>query len=572
MSYEILTQRDGNWQIEAVATEKSEAESIGRQTLNRPDVTGVKVVRETGRSIAQIKASDVIFEHIKTPGGDSDRIFVNEIDEAPDCESLADIMGPGGRMTVNRLFRSYLDKNNITATEVMHSHKELKRAMDADTLVPSAIAKVAQLQAKDGDASSNDRRDILFDFVKQIMERAHKAEAKKLPQIKVEGFNASFKKLGDIADGDEFDYLLRVTIAKELLDNRNWWGKLIQTVEWVDATKDPRALNALDGFLSDTLANNSVLQDLLGQQEDLGSALSAMIDLASGDLDIGEPEDFPEESVEKTAAQLNKLLGTGKMPASQAMLMDRIRQQLQGKGSLSTGQEDGERERFKDILDKLVTREEILGGPNMAQAVTERQSRILNKGGIAGLREATGRVIPSLGEPARKASFLLSLNDSKIGQGDLAEEIQDHLNSLFMRPDSIHRIVKDDLPPNRKMEQVTSTIYRIKNSGLPESRKEQLTGRLDDLLASYIEDGQILQKIDNPDRPLHIRAFMLVNMCQPEILPKGKASDLARKIIIDSLKQPNFETELVSQIDSDEEKGRVLRDFHEQLNRCGFFE
>jgi hypothetical protein len=254
------------------------------------------------------------------------------------------------------------------------------------------------------------------------------------------------------------------------------------------------------------------------------------------------------------------------------MLMDRIRQQLQGKGSLSTGQDDGERERFKDILDKLVTREEILGGPNMAQAVTERQSRILNKGGVAGLREATGRVIPSLGEPARKASFLLSLNDSKIGQGDLAEEIQDHLNSLFMRPDSVHRIVKDDLPPNRKMEQVTSTIYRIKNSGLPESRKEQLTSRLDDLLASYIEDSKILQKIDNPDRPLHIRAFMLVNMCQPEILPKGKASDLARKIIIDSLKQPNFETELVSQIDSDEEKARVLRDFHEQLNRCGFFE
>ena len=106
---------------------------------------------------------------------------------------------------------------------------------------------------------------------------------------------------------------------------------------------------------------------------------------------------------------------------------------------------------------------------------------------------------------------------------------------------------------------------------MPESRKEQLTNRLDELLASYIVDGQILQKIDNPDRPLHIRAFMLVNMCQPEILPKGKASDLARKIIIDSLEQPNFETELVSQIDDEAEKGRVLRQFHEQLHKCGFF-
>lgn len=571
MSFEILTLRDGSWQIEAVAVKKDEAESIGKQMLNRPGVTGVKVVKETGRSIDQIKAKDVIFERLKAAGGGSDKIFVNEIDEAPECESPADMMGTDGRMTVNRLFRGYLDKNNITASEVMHSYKELKRAMDADTLVPSAIAKVAQLQAKDGEASSNERRDLLFGFVQEITERARKAEAKKLPRIREKGFDAAFSQLGDMAEGDDFDYLLRVTVTRELLDNRNWWGKLVQTVEWADPAEDARALGALDGFLSDTLANNTVIQDLLGQQEDLGAALMSMIDLGAGGLDIGAPEDHPDESVEKTAAQLNRLLGDGKMPDSQVMLMDRIRRQLQGKGALAKGQEDGERDRFKNILDRLVSRDDILGGPDMAEAVTERQSRILNKGGVAGLKEATGRVIPALGEPARKASYLLSLHESKMGQGDLAEEIQDHLNTLFMRPDSVHRIVKDDLPPNRKMEQVTSAFYRIKNSGLSESRKEQLTSRLDELLASYIVDGKILQKIDNPDRPLHIRAFMLVNMCQPEMLPEGKASGLARKIIIDSLKQPNFENELVSQIEGTEEKGRVLRQFHEQLHRCGFF-
>jgi hypothetical protein len=570
MGYEILTQRDGNWQIEAVAAKKDESESIARQMLGRPGVSGVKVVRETGRAISQLKASDVIFERMKVIGG-SDKVFVNEIDEAPDCDSPADLMGVDGRMTVNRLFRSYLDKNNITASEVMHSYKELKRAMDADTLVPSAIAKVAQLQSRDSDVSSNERRDLLLGFVNEITERARKAEAKKLPRIRAEGFDSAFGKLCDMADGDEFDYLLRVTVTKELLENRNWWGKLVQTVEWADPAEDPRALGALDGFLSDTLANNSVLQDLMGQQEDLGSALIGMIELGSGDLDIGAPEDHPDESVEKTAAQLNKLLGAGKIPDSRNMLMERIRRQLMGKGPLSKGQEDGERDRFKDILDRLVSREEILGGPDMAEAVTERQSRILNKGGMADLREATVRVIPALGEPARKANYLLSLHESKLGKGELADEIQDHLNTLFMRPDSVHRIVRDDLPPNRKMEQVTSAFYRIQSSTLPESRKEQLTNRLDELLASYIVDGQILQKIDNPDRPLHIRAFMLVNMCQPEMLPKGKASDLARKIIIDSLKQPNFETELVSQIDDEAEKGRVLRQFHEQLHKCGFF-
>ena len=64
---------------------------------------------------------------------------------------------------------------------------------------------------------------------------------------------------------------------------------------------------------------------------------------------------------------------------------------------------------------------------------------------------------------------------------------------------------------------------------------------------------------------------MLVYMCQPEMLSQGKASDLAHKIIIDSLKQPYFENEMASQIEGEEEKGRVLRQFRKQLQRCGFF-
>lgn len=570
MSFEILTLRDGKWQIEASAANKSEAEAVGKQMLGRFDVRGVRVIKETGRSLDKLKTKDIIFEKVKA-GGDSDKIFVNDIDEAPECESPQDLMGPNGRMTVNRLFRGYLDKNNITAMEVMHSYKELKRAMDADTLVPSAIAKVAQLQAKDGNGSTNERRDALFDFVQQITERARKAEAKKLPRIREKGFDAAFSNLCDMAEGDEFDYLLKVTLTRELIDNRNWWGKLVQTLDWAEPAGDPRALFALDGFMADTLANNSVLQDLLGQQNDLGAALMTMLDLSAGGLETGDPASMPGESTERTTAQLNQLLGDGKLPDCQMTIMDRVRRQLQGSGPLAKGDKDQERDRFREILDRVVSDENVLGGPSMAEAMTERQSRLLNKGGIAGLKEATSRVIPSLKEPPRKAAYLLSLHDSKMGQDALADSINEQLDALFLRPDSVHRIVKDDLPPNRKMEQVTAVYNRIKESGLDEARREQFTERLDDLLASYIVDGQILQKIDNPDRPLHIRAFMLVGMCQPEMLPEGKASNLARQIIIDSLKQPNFEQELVSQIEDADEKNRVLRRFHEQLHRCGFF-
>lgn len=67
IAYDTLTQRDGNWPIEAAVITKDEAISIGTQMLGRPGVTGIKVIRETDRSIAQLKDSDVIFEKFKAP-------------------------------------------------------------------------------------------------------------------------------------------------------------------------------------------------------------------------------------------------------------------------------------------------------------------------------------------------------------------------------------------------------------------------------------------------------------------------------------------------------------------------
>ncbi|MBT5267320.1 MAG: hypothetical protein HOL85_20975 [Rhodospirillaceae bacterium] len=187
------------------------------------------------------------------------------------------------------------------------------------------------------------------------------------------------------------------------------------------------------------------------------------------------------------------------------------------------------------------------------------------------MKEATASVLPSLRDPARKTGYLLALLDSKLGQDLLLDDIEEHLDTLLNSPRSVNQIVRDNIPPNLKMEKVTSIFYRIGESNLTDEQKEKLTHRLDDLLATYIVDGKILEKLDNPDRPLHIRAFMLVSMVQPKMLPRGKASELARNIIVDHLRRPNFENELVAEIADPSEKERVLREFHEQLALSGFF-
>ena len=569
MPFEILALHGDTWQIDATVNKKSEIEEVASQILGESGVGGVRVVHDSiliEKSINDLEEEDFVFEKIKDAV--QEKIFVGEIDTAPKCEVADDLLKPDALTTLNRLFRKYLDKNNITAMEVIHNGKEIKRLNDADTLVPSAVGKVAKIQSENSDASSSERRDILFEFMQEITNKANQAEERGLPAIKKTSFTEAISELKKTASEGELQYLLNVIIAKELIDTRSYWGKLLQTIRWASDLDDPGVEAALDRFVADILANNSVIQDLLGDQLDLGSAVIEMLDLGSGSLETGELDELQEEGMEWTKAKLNQIMARPSFKISQLILLERAEQQIAGSGKLSKEGETGEQERFNAILDRVITKDEVLGGAQMAEALTERQTRLINKGGLTGLKEAINTLIPSLRSPARKIALLLSLATSKMAEDKLEQFIQEHIETLLIKPSSISGIVSPDLPPNRKMEQITSSFYQIENSQLEQALKDKITARLDDILASYLEESKIIEKIDNPSRPMHLRAMMLVGMCQSEMLPRGKASNIARDVITKHLKKPDFNTELVAQVD-EAEKDNVIARFQSQLKRAG---
>ena len=570
MAFEILTRNDTTWQIEATVANKTEAEEVATQMLSGTGVNGVRVVLEQtliNKAIDQLEDEDIVFEKLKEIG--QEKVFINDIDDAPSCAKAQDLLNTDSRKTINRLFRRYLDKNNITGMEALHNNKELKRVMDADSLVPSAIAKVVKLQVGSEQQIANDRRDILFKFIQEITEDARKAEEKQLPRINGTDFETALLALDDITQEDsDFDYLLNTVITRELIDTRDWWGKLAQCIGWATSATDPRVLPALDKFLAEILANNSVVQDLLGNQPDLGSAIIEMLDLSSGTLTMGNIEEMQTGSIEQTKAQLNLLLSSETFKECHITLADRVSQQIKGATALSKTGSEGDRERFNAILERLIIKDQVLGGKNTAQAITERQSRLLNKGGLTGLKEAVDTIVYSLQSPSRKAAFLLSLWNSKKGAEQLSDHIQEQINLIFLQSTSLGDVVDSNLPPNQKMQQVTSSFYQIEKSTIDDEQKQKILTNLDELLFSYIEESKIMTKINSPDRPVHLRALMLVGMCQPEMLPRGKASEIPRGILKDRLKQPNFNSDLVAQIDDPQEKDKIINRFQEQLKRA----
>lgn len=568
--YEILTQRDGSWSIEATAGSLDSAKADAAKLLNRPNIQGVRVVKESGKLIAQLEPGDILFEKLRPKG--EEKVFVQNIADAPMCHGSAEVFERPARLTINQLFRGYLDKNNITAGELMHSPKELKRLLDEGTLISSAVAKVSTLQARKLEGvTTNERRDVLFDFANQIYTRARAATDLKLPRIREFGFDGVMERIAAGTSGDDAGYLLRVAMTVELVDNRSYFGKLAQLLQWADVADSDTGFQAIDVFVSDVLWNMDVLRDLLGNQNDMGSALITLLCFAGGEpLSEDPPAELTPDHPQYFHFGLSRLIALGRLPDSQAVLFDRVRRQLEGLNPLSRGDREEEREVFSGLLSKIIPDAEILGGPPMAEAVTARQSTLINKGGHKGMKEAAASMLPSLVDPVRKTAYLLALLESEIGREVLRADIDELLDKTLVRPPTLNHIFRDKLPPNRKMQKTTAIYYRVEQSGLADDQKERLTARLDELLTSYIVDGKILDKVNAPERPLHVRAAMLLSMVQPEMLPKGKASALARDIIVKHLRRPNFEAELVAAIPDPGEKTRVLRNFHEQMRRSGF--
>src|SRR3546814_13717112 len=118
-------------------------------------------------------------------------------------------------------------------------------------------------------------------------------------------------------------FLLRVVVARELVRHRSFCGKLAQTSDCAEPAEDGNARTVVDTFISDILANAETLQDLLGQQPNLGAAVGALVDLADGRLADAAEGSLPE-SADALAARLNALLRLDALPESRLMIVERI--------------------------------------------------------------------------------------------------------------------------------------------------------------------------------------------------------------------------------------------------------
>lgn len=558
-TFEVRVQRGERWIIHSTFDVENEAVNEAEKLL-KTKVSAVRVVRDWERADGR-HIEKVLLEKQGAGEDDDKDVRVSAIEDAPLCDSDNDLLQSESRATINRLLRKYFEQEILTPCEVMYNYQNLRKLMFHDTLMPTAVDKVAGIHAKATDGDHIEAMNKLHGAIEQLAARAREVEKVDLPAFEDATISEVRDEIRRLNLAEDTDFLTMVALTRVLSSSRNWVGKLDLALKVKGDEKDEAARKLLDDVIADILGSPVALKELLGSSRSFGDAVILHIDLALGRArgNRGSADDILE--------LLNPLFGSGLLATSQEALFDYIVRELRSANSLTRHESDPDP--LVGILDRLVSEKGVVYGAPMVSALAERGARLRNVGGpramIDGVAEINGRMGPN----CRKMAWLLAVMNSGIVE-DFGDEVFDMLMDTVKDMRALRAFCDSDAKPRDKMATVTVMNDALQASKLSDEQKQRIGDKLDEGLADYLVREKVIERIDNPSLHLRKRAYMLVQFCSSGVLIEGKSASMARKRVVGYLKQPNFTDKLVDDIKDMTAKEGTIRDFYALLQRSGF--
>ena len=386
LRYEIHARCEKRWQIAEIVGDgreqrsgrfgRTDFEEIERAVLGKAnallaggEVDAVRVTRDRVRADGFTTTSEIFFK--EASGGKSEPpLTVNRHDGAiPLCTAPADLYARPACKVIGTILRGFLDRQFITALELLHFHPYIRKLNENYSLVQGAIHQVATAQAKATGEDLKGRGQQLHGLIEAVEARARDASAERRPPV-IEGgdLRAFADRVAARYPDDQCRYFIVVGLARHFQGAASFLVRLDFALDRlpVERSTDLRAL--LDGFAADCLDNSQLLVDLLGHQPNLAAALGALSDLARGEGEAG--------AADGSLAKLRRLIAEGALPVTADALWDRVLRELNRGRSLSRTDERQEWNLLMKLSDQLLATCP-LGRKSVVQAAVKERMRRL---------------------------------------------------------------------------------------------------------------------------------------------------------------------------------------------------
>jgi hypothetical protein len=368
-NYEVFVCVEGRWQFDCVVEDEEVALTQARFVLATGRFEEVKVVRNRTMMTGFTTKTDV-FHETRPVVREQPLAVRSRIDRAYPCETLDDIYGLESRRIVSRLFRQFLDKFQITATELLHNWTYARKLSETGNMIWTATHQVAMTQAREQEVNGQTRLHLLDGLVQQAMRqvRDSAAERRGLPAFDPDQIDYVSSRIRAHVGPDNHAFMMLCQISQYLMGCGSIGGKLERMLDLWTGTTDPGLAELFECFVADALTGPDIIRELIGPQPNLAASLVILADILTGRTE--------KAKLNANLSRIARLIAHGQAPSCHAILLDRLRAELKRDHPLDRKQPDNDTQLLEQVITRLRGDDgNLLGGPEVEEAVIGRMVR-----------------------------------------------------------------------------------------------------------------------------------------------------------------------------------------------------
>ena len=535
--YELYIRKTptSSWVLDLATEDRTRVLAVAEEAITEKRAAAVRVTKETldddtreFRSVTLMTKGAV--ETAKK------KVAAEELE--PLCVSIADLYTAHARDRIGHLLDSWLGRQRVTAFELMH-RPDLAEKLDASGVeLQHAIQKVAVPEAQARGQATHDLMRHFQGLAERTINRLLKDQrAGNLPDFEKEPFARVCERLA--GDPDQA-YLIGVGVARYMAPGKTWGEKLGLALDLADSVPPGpsrgMALSVVEQPLTEIISTRSALSDVLGQELDLGPALTALTRLAGAEavdallaLDPNLAAGIPP--LTGPVARLANWLDGPHFPAVRAAISKRVLKELHGPRRLRPGDPEAEIKALRLLAMALTaTAGRVLSLDDIRDAFAERSKALTASDFVDSLTH-------DCASAKLEAEALIRLAENVTG-GVAKRQAARWLASTFsaLRFEKEFRDTAD--PPTMRLAALASLQRGILRARLVDEEGGPLIQRLGEVGGLAEADARLTAALARANAPLSTRIEILSRMATGETAPMGPAADRARMEVLKLARAP----------------------------------
>lgn len=543
--FEVFGRRSGGvLNLEYSLENQENAVKLANDMLASREFVAIKVTRETRDPETGEFTSSVIRKEGDFSAAAPKRPNPG-VSAPPTCEAATDLYGPQARVKIAEFLEGWLGRKSVTAFELLHRLDLADSLCNSGSEFQHAIQKFAVPESLARGSSVHEVIRSLHPLIDQAASRLRAAtKAQQFPLVAPSDFAAACDAL---AEHDERLFLLAGAVAADMALAADWSEKLDRLLALAEAAPEAGrgrdlAFHVLAQPLGEMLSTAKVMNDVLGEELDLGARLAATAQLMApaaittvAQIDPTAAALIPPAT--PTAVRIGKLLADSRMGVLYGLIGKRILAEISSQKRLrptDAGQE-------VEILRALATTLTVAADKQMTSEAV-RDAFIARSAAMVGTEFVTA-YLKTTRSAVQEALALTRLLESVVGGAHKRQAVcwlQSTVTSLRFET----AINAPGVPAYERLTQLAVLYRRVARTGKDAAGVEPLLQTLGELGGKVEAETRLIASLNKGLTPAVQKLQVLIRMAAGESAPPGPAAERARREANRVMTQPETTEEL----------------------------